>query len=1019
MGRTFPALRRIAAAMAAGQLAVAAAAGELYPVALRILGQVRPFANGLNLVEGRELANPQGIAVDLGSVPPRLYVADTGNHRVLGWRDATRFANGETADLVIGQPDFFGTAANGAGVALGLSQPSGLAVDPAGNLFIADTGNHRVLRYPLPFQRAIRTPDLAIGQTSLAGRERNMGQATASEFSVASPAGIAVSPRGDLAVADAGNHRVLIFVSGSLLAHGPPAAAVLGQTSFADAAAGTGSGGLNGPAGLAFDAAGRLWVADTGGNRILQFSLSLSVGALPIRIIGGNPDNAVRGSQTLLRPMGIVLAGEDVWVADTGNHRLLRFPPAATPSRADLVFGQKDFTAGTPNGNSPALPLPSAASLWSPAQLISGPHQELLVADSGNHRVLAIPLLGGRYAAAERVLGQDRFGSNGMNLVEGREASTLGFLRTPASLMAVSGGIAVDTTSAPPHVYVADTANHRVLGWRDVRALREGLRADLVVGQPDLESAVSNFGAAAPEPRPASATNFTRPSGLALDASGHLYVADTGNSRVLRFPRPFDQSAGAIRADLVIGQPSLAGSPVDGAAAYLLSQPTGIAVHRERGDLAVADTMNHRVLYFAAPLATGMAATRVFGQTSFTEAARGLSSAAMSWPTGVAFDSQDNIYVSDTGNSRILVFGPLRDLPLAGAAALATGAAPIGQPDFVSSLGATANNRLRNLTGIWVNWADGDIWVADTANHRVLRFPPLATLATNGGSAYATGGLFGQLNFTARTVNLGAPSAGQTSAAGLNLPNAVALDGWGNLLVGDGNARLALYFPQAVSVSAATHLAGAPLAPGMLVSLYGESLSEQAAQAGSPLPAALADVEVLVNDMPAPLLYVSPRQINYQTPSGLQPGTVARVEVRRISTGRGVAGGGFLVSPAAAGIFGVLNEDGSMNSSSSAAARGSFVQIFATGQGLVSNAPPDGYPAPGGPLAETPTRPLVTIGTSSERDVVPEFSGLAPGFVGLWQINARVPAATVPGPRTPIVVRYGGSASNVVYIAVR
>ena len=70
------------------------------------------------------------------------------------------------------------------------------------------------------------------------------------------------------------------------------------------------------------------------------------------------------------------------------------------------------------------------------------------------------------------------------------------------------------------------------------------------------------------------------------------------------------------------------------------------------------------------------------------------------------------------------------------------------------------------------------------------------------------------------------------------------------------------------------------------------------------------------------------------------------------------------------------------------------------------------------PLAETPSRPLVTIGTSSERDVAPEFSGLAPGFAGLWQINARVPAPTVPAPRVPLVVRYAGSASNVVFIAV-
>ena len=162
-------------------------AAELHPVALRVLGQVRPFANGWNLVEGRELSSPLGLAV----APPWLYVADTGNNRVLGWRDASHFTNGAMADLVIGQPDRFSTAPNS------LNHPGGLAVDPAGNLWIADSGNHRVLRYPAPFQ----APDTVIDQPKLLN-----------------PLALVINPRGDLIVADTGNNRVLVFTAGSLAA---------------------------------------------------------------------------------------------------------------------------------------------------------------------------------------------------------------------------------------------------------------------------------------------------------------------------------------------------------------------------------------------------------------------------------------------------------------------------------------------------------------------------------------------------------------------------------------------------------------------------------------------------------------------------------------------------------------------------------------------------------------------------------------------------------------------------------
>src|SRR6202035_3545032 len=81
-----------------------------------------------NLVEGRELNQPQGVAIDNNVTPPVLYVSDLANNRVLGWKNASSFSFGAPADFVIGQPDFFSTTPQGPGTAspsAGLRSPAG------------------------------------------------------------------------------------------------------------------------------------------------------------------------------------------------------------------------------------------------------------------------------------------------------------------------------------------------------------------------------------------------------------------------------------------------------------------------------------------------------------------------------------------------------------------------------------------------------------------------------------------------------------------------------------------------------------------------------------------------------------------------------------------------------------------------------------------------------------------------------------------------------------------------------
>ncbi len=110
------------------------------------------------------------------------------------------------------------------------------------------------------------------------------------------------------------------------------------------------------------------------------------------------------------------------------------------------------------------------------------------------------------------------------------------------------------------------------------------------------------------------------------------------------------------------------------------------------------------------------------------------------------------------------------------------------------------------------------------------------------------------------------------------------------------------------------------------------------------------------------------------------------------------------------GQIAALNEDNTVNTNINGIARGSVIQLFATGQGFIPNAPPDGTPASG--LLRTPELPRVIIGSGfvPESDVL--YSGLAPGFVGLWQINVRIPTSVPPGSNTDVVVTMRSIPSN-------
>lgn len=241
----------------------------------------------------------------------------------------------------------------------------------------------------------------------------------------------------------------------------------------------------------------------------------------------------------------------------------------------------------------------------------------------------------------------------------------------------------------------------------------------------------------------------------------------------------------------------------------------------------------------------------------------------------------------------------------------------------------------------------------------------------------------------------------------------------------------------AATVEAASY--SATVAPGEIVALFGTELiaGDGIAVADSlPLPRSLQSVSVYINGVASPLYFTSKNQINFQIPYATAAGLASVVVLRD----DGVASyGSVTVADAAPAFFtadasgkgqaAAQNSDFSPNGDpmtspqTKRARKGDYVVLYGTGAGAqfvnASNNQPltvkDGEAASSSPLAATTTLPTATVGGKS---ATVYFSGLAPGFVGLWQLNVQVPADAPSGASAEIVISFGGKTANRVTIAV-
>ena len=336
--------------------------------------------------------------------------------------------------------------------------PRGACVAADGSLWVADTGHHRMLGWPgLPNQDNAAA-QILVGQPNFVHEGRNArGAASAATLNV--PSGMAACGAG-IAVADGWNHRVLIWHEPPRK-HNQPADLVLGQAGF---------------------------------------------GA-----VEGNRNRDTPGADTLFWPFGIAWEGEHLWVADTGNRRVLMWNglPSRNGQPANLVLGQHDFASRDENAGG----APDAGSMrWPHGLTFLG--KRLCVADAGNNRVMiwdTSPMANGQ--ACDAILGQQTI--SGVDHNQGDYWPTASALNMPYAL-----------TARGDWLVVADTASSRLLAWHDKDINGYGAHPRLLAAQPDWEAKGDNRWMAA------TRDSLCWPFGL-CSTGEYAIVVDAGNNRVM------------------------------------------------------------------------------------------------------------------------------------------------------------------------------------------------------------------------------------------------------------------------------------------------------------------------------------------------------------------------------------------------------------------------------------------------------------------------------------------------------
>ncbi|MBS1857304.1 MAG: hypothetical protein JST11_18195 [Acidobacteria bacterium] len=595
-----------------------------------------------------QLAGVTGIALDrLGN----LYIADTLNNRV------REVAVSGTITTVAGNGVAGYSGDGGTATQATLSGPTGVAVDPAGNLYIADADNSRI--------RKVSTGGVitTVAGTGVRGYFGDQGVAANAQLSLSSqfgrPSGLAMDSAGNLYIADTLNNRVRMIsaagtittVAGNGSSAGVPSAGDGGTAVSAQVAA---------PTGLAFDSAGNLYIGSSAQVRKVSTTGFISTAA-GTGTPGYSGDGAPAIGAAMGRVPGIAVDGAgSLYIADGENHVMRK----VTPDGNIASIAGNGLISYSGDGGPATI-----AQLFFPTALTLDGSGNLYIADTSNNRVRkvspggtittvagnGVPISSGDYGPAAKaglkkprgvaldgqgniyIAESDRIrmiGSDGtVTTVAGGGSGGLadGGPATSATLVDITG-IAIDTFG---NLFIADPYNYRV------RRVSAGVISTYAGGG----TATGTFG----DGGRATDAQLSQPQGIAVDASGNLFIADPVDGRIRKVT-----PAGVITTVAGNGSPDGAGD--GGPATKALISPAAVAVDAG-GNLYVAD--NSLPAARVRKVTTSGTITTIAGSAASGYSGDGAAAtgAALSSAVGLAVDRAGNVYVSDSNQNALTGLG--------------------------------------------------------------------------------------------------------------------------------------------------------------------------------------------------------------------------------------------------------------------------------------------------------------------------------------------------------------------------